>query len=266
MLSFVNDVKKLFKTLGVVDDLDFNILTQPEAEGLEKIIQSILYNAELEIDADHDKKVDFLDVINAAGISLFLFFKKQPNGSYKILDIHKFFDYSFRTNSGKIVKQPVLSILLEREDQLPSNLGVDIALKEYKDLIKVDSTLIPMLNHDIDRLLYHYDTYGKEVYLAIAFSILSIIRDCKFSDNEINIYTQLLAIQIYKRRNNSILDCHKEFLYELEADIKEPLNRFTAAVLLDDKSKAKWVLKKIDKVILEHLQELPIYNLYNKLP
>lgn len=265
MLSFVNDVKKLFNALGVVDDLDFNVLTQPEVESLEKIIYSFLYDGVLDIDADHDRKDDFLEVINAAGISLFLFFKRLPDGGYKILDIHRFFDYSFRTSSGKIAKQPVLSVLLEREDQLPSNLGVDIALEEYKELIKVDSSLIPMVNHDIDRLLYHYDTFGKEVHLAIAFSILDILINCNFSDNEVNIYTRLLAIQIYKRRNNSLLDCHKEFLYELEADIKKPLNRFTAAVLLDDKSKADWMLKKIDKVVLEQLPKLPIYTLYKKL-
>lgn len=265
MLSFVNDVKKLFNTLGVVDDLDFNVLTQSEAEGLEKIIYSILYDGVLDMDEEHDKKEDLLEVINAAGVSLFLFFKRLPDGGYKILDIHRFFDYSFRTSSGKIAKQPVLSVLLEREDQLPSNLGVDIALEEYKELIKVDSSLIPMLNHDIDRLLYHYDTFGKEAHLVIALSILNILIDCNFSDNEVNIYTRLLAIQMYKRRNNSLLDCHKEFLYELEADIKNPLNRFSAAVLLDDKSKADWMLKKIDKEILERLPKLPIYTLYKKL-
>lgn len=265
MLSFVNDVKKLFNTLGVVDDLDFNVLTQSEAEGLEKIIYSILYDGVLDMDEEHDKKEDLLEVINAAGVSLFLFFKRLPDGGYKILDIHRFFDYSFRTSSGKIAKQPVLSVLLERENQLPSNLGVDIALEEYKELIKVDSSLIPMLNHDIDRLLYHYDTFGKEAHLVIALSILNILIDCNFSDNEVNIYTRLLAIQMYKRRNNSLLDCHKEFLYELEADIKNPLNRFSAAVLLDDKSKADWMLKKIDKEILERLPKLPIYTLYKKL-
>lgn len=265
MLSFVNDVKKLFDTLGIVDDLDFNVLTQSEAESLEIIINSILLDGEIDIDADHYRKEDFIEVINAAGVSIFLFFKRLPNGSYKVFDIHRFLDYSFRTNSGKIAKKPVLSVLLEREDQLPSNLGVNIALEEYKELIKVDSSLISTVNHDIDRLLYHYDTFGKEVHLAIAFSILNILINCKFSDNEINIHTRLLAIQIYKRRNNSLLDCHKEFLYELEADIKEPLNRFTAAVLLDDKSKADWILKKIDKVVLERLPKLPIYTLYKKL-
>lgn len=265
MLSFVNDVKKLFNTLGVVDDLDFNVLTQSEAESLEKIIYSILYNGVLDIDVEHDRKEDFLEVINAAGVSLFLFFKRQPDGGYKIMDIHKFFDYSFRTKSGKIAKQPVLSVLLERQDQLPSNLGVEIALKEYRDLINVDTDLISVVNHDIERLLYHYDTYGKEMHLAIAFSILNILIDCDFSDNEVNIYTRLLAIQMYKRHNNTLLDSHKEFLYELESDIREPLNRFTAAVLLDDKSKAEWMLKKLDKTVMDRLPTLPIYNLYKKL-
>lgn len=265
MRSFVLDVKNLFKTLGVVDDLDFDKLTLSEADGLEKIIQSVLYNAELEIDEEHDRKDDFLEVFNAVGVSLFLFFKRLPDGAYRIFDIHKFFDYSFRTDSGKIAKQPVLSVLLEREDQLPSNLGLDIALKEYKELIKVDCGLIPMLNHDIDRLLYHYDTYGKEIHLAAAFSILDILMDYNFSDNEVNMYTRLLAIQIYKRRNHTLLDCQKEFLYELETDIKEPLNRFAAAVLLDDKSKAEWILKKLDSHIMERLPKLPIYNLYKKL-
>lgn len=265
MLSFVYDVKKLFNTLGIVDDLDFDILTQSEAEGLEKVIQGILFDAVLEIDAEHDNKEDFLEVINAAGVSIFLFFKRLPDGGYRIFDIHKFFDYSFLTSSGKIAKQPVLSVLLEREDQLPSNLGVDVALEEYKELIKVDVALVSMVNHDIERLLYHYDTYGKETHLAIAFSILNILMDCNFSDNEVNIYTRLLAIQMYKRRNNVLLDAQKEFLYELESDIREPLNRFTAAVLLDDKSKADWIIKKIDKVVLERLPKLPIYNLYKKL-
>lgn len=265
MLSFVNDVKQLFDTLGVVDDLDFNILTQSEAESLEKIIYSFLYDGVLDIEAEHDRKEDFLEVINVAGVSLFLFFKRLPDGGYKVLDIHRFFDFSVRTSSGKIVKQPVLSVLLEREDQLPSNLGVDVALEEYKELIKVDSYLMSMVNHDIDRLLYHYDTFGKEAHLTIALSILSILIDCNSSDNEVDIYTRLQAIQIYKRRNNALLDCHKEFLYELESDINEPLNRFTAAVLLDDKPKADWMLKKFDKGVLERLLKLPIYTLYKKL-
>ena len=265
LLSFVEDVKILFQTLGVVDDLNFDVLTQQEAEHLEKIIYGILHENVLDMDPDHDKQEDFLDVVNIADVSLFLFFKRLPDGGYRIYDIHKFFDYSFRTSSGKIARQPVLSVLLERKDELPSNLGVEIALEQYKELIKVDVSLVSMINHDIERLLYHYDTFGKEVHLAIAFSILQILIDCKFTDNEVNVYTRLLAIQMYKRRNNSLLDCHKEFLYELEMNIKEPLNRFTAAVLLDDKCKADWLLKQIDKEVLERLPKLPIHHLYKNL-
>ncbi len=248
-----------------MDDLNFDVLTQQEAEHLEKIIYGILHENVLDMDPDHDKQEDFLDVVNIADVSLFLFFKRLPDGGYRIYDIHKFFDYSFRTSSGKIARQPVLSVLLERKDELPSNLGVEIALEQYKELIKVDVSLVSMINHDIERLLYHYDTFGKEVHLAIAFSILQILIDCKFTDNEVNVYTRLLAIQMYKRRNNSLLDCHKEFLYELETNIKEPLNRFTAAVLLDDKCKADWLLKQIDKEVLERLPKLPIHHLYKNL-
>lgn len=265
MLSFVQDVKTLFQTLGVVDDLNFDILTEAEAESLEKVIYGILHETELEMDPEHDKKEDFLDVVNFADVSLFIFFKRLSDGCYRIYDIHKFFDYSFLTNSGKTAKQPVLSVILEREDQLPSNLGVETALDQYNELIKVDVSLVTMLNHDIERLLYHYDTYGKEAHLAIAFSILQILIDCKFSDNDVNIYTRLLAIQMYKRRNHYLLDCHKEFLYELEYDMREPLNRFTAAVLLDDKSKADWIMKKFDKEVMERLPKLPIYHLYKQL-
>lgn len=265
MLLFVQDVKLLFQTLGVIDDLNFDLLTIDEAESLEKIIHGVLHNNILDMDPEHEKKEDFVDVINIADISIFIFFKCLPDGGYRIYDIHKFFDFSFRTNSGIIAKKPVLSVLLEREDRLPSNLGVDVALKEYKELIKVDASFVSIINHDIERLLYHYDTYGKEAHLAIAFFVLQILIDCNFDDNEVNIYTRLLAIQMYKRRNNSLLDCHKEFLYKLDTDTREPLNRFTVAVLLDDKSKADWLLKQIDKDVLKRLPQLPINHLYKQL-
>lgn len=264
MLLFVKRIKELFKILGVIEDIDFNKLTNAEAKGFEILMAAFLDEAFIDIDPHYDKKESYVENFTIAGITLFIFLELQEDGSYKFKDIHNYFDFPFRSQKGKLLQRPTLSILLERDD-LPANLGLENAFRQYRNLLEEDESSFFIINHDLERLLTHYDRTNKFQYLRIAFELFQILFDFEGGNTELNIYTRIIGLEIYKRQEKVLKDTHKELLYDMENHTSDPYLKFAIAVLTDNFDKSDWILKNMDSEMRKFTMERPLYTYYEKI-
>lgn len=264
MLIFVKRIKKLFKMLGVIEDIDFNKLTNAEAKGFEILMAAFLDDAFIEIDPLYDKKKSYVENFTIAGITLFIFLELQEDGSYKFRDIHNYLDFPFRSKNGELLQRPTLSILLERDD-LPANLGLETAFRQYRNLLQEDESSFFIINHDLERMLIHYDKTNKFQYLRIAFELFQILFDFEGGETELNIYTRIIGLEIYKRHEKELKDIHKELLYDMENHTSDPYLKFAIAVLTDNFDKSEWIFKNMDSETQKFTKERPLYTYYEKI-
>lgn len=264
MLKYVQRLKELFFRLGVIDDINFDTLTLEEAENFGLLMDAFLDEAIIDVDPEYDKKESYVENFYIAGIPIFVFMERLSDGGYKAKDIHECFDFSMRNQKGVLLQRPTLSILLERDD-LPSNLGIQTAFKQYKDMIDADSSSYFFINKDLERMLWHFDQTGKIQYLMMAFQLFEILFDFEGGNTDLNIHTRIIGLEIYKRKNNSLKDSHKELLYEMDNTTKETYLKFAIAVLLEDLQKAEWLLKRMDSETREFATERSLFTLYKKI-
>jgi len=84
MLDFVQRTRRLYAALGISEDIDFNTLTETEAEGLELLMSAVLDDRQVRLEAAYDPCCDHLEQLAVGATTIVVCMKRQKDGSYRM--------------------------------------------------------------------------------------------------------------------------------------------------------------------------------------
>lgn len=262
----IKDLTELLNTLHIdVDEIEYNKLSQKELNNLYLLYKGIIKG---EISQNNSVKEDFdqsiICQIPIGNKSIHVLVTKERDGN-KIEDYFNLQDrvLFLETTEGQFLPSTPYDYLKYEDFCQILNINYHYITEVHKDLYEKYPPIIYNAINTLNKVLSAFDKSNNKRLLQAAIELNEWLQDKEIEG--ISPYAKMLCNLEIACRSRKITEEERKSLYKIVLDSTDPIDRFSAYVLLGDTQGAKAIFDELSKDRQEYFKIQPIYHLFEKI-
>lgn len=256
-IVFFENAIRFFELINIDSHFDYSSLSDEEFNRLEFLVR--LFNNEYP-NPINGIKTPFT-CFSIGKLNLCFGVKQLENGAFRLYDINKCSSHRVNEHSDERLNFPIHSYLF-CNGLYPDNLQYSDIVSEYKKYVVNDSQLL-FVNFDILGLINEYDKSNNEILINAAKSLIEWVISMNENEEYSSVY-RLNLLQIKYRLKIEFSEEDYQFLCSKQRKDNRTLD-FAAAILLNEKQRAKSYFNQLTESERNEIIQFPIYTLYKIL-
>lgn len=262
----IKDLAELLNTLHIdADEIEYNKLSQKELDNLYSLYRGIVKGEISQNTVKEDFNQSIICQIPIGNKTIHVLVTKEREGN-KIEDYFNLTDrvLFLETTDGKYWPSTPYDCLSDEDFCHILNINYHYITDVHKDLYEKFPPIIYNAINTLNKVLKAFDKSNNKRLLQAAIELNEWLQDKEIEG--ISPYSKILCNLELACRSRKITEKERKSLYKIVSDSTEPIDRFTAYVLLGDTQGASDVFNELCKECQEHLKTQPIFHLFEKMP
>lgn len=240
-------------------DLIIREFTEKDFWNSTALIESFSNNKEIELNTTHEGCVLNFTL---CGYTIVCLAFRQNNKKYRFLP-YPFNEDADICLNGEQAKVSAYSMLKHQYMEHSLNVNLDDCIDKIKQQTITYASL-NQTNNFVLELLFAYDNTKEQKFLDTACEIIQWVEQNN-TDIKSSVLYHLNTLQCQKRKNKELSEEDKNYLFNITDTNNDDSLKCGAAILLEEKDRAKRLLSKLDDAQQDKIKNSPIYNLWKDL-